>query len=247
MKFPETGMIPDKMTVIKLYRDIHNFCEPSMVARERTRTAFRDLPLIFLPESAQWVHLQSCVWEAPPCLRRIRPIAHIYGPAQSFFKNILSLQDAGIGDFVNELLAHENNTPSVVQIKELLLELSSRINPRLTYDLKALENSRIFPVKNTQRQLVLVPGSDPKWFIPDGKNLSVSFSGMVHLLDFGLGDQKRLEPLLEKMGIWGQHLSHLVTKREVVEGILASQKLDAIVYPTFRAISRVVSSFFPTG
>ncbi|OBW65625.1 MAG: hypothetical protein AUREO_043040 [Aureobasidium pullulans] len=224
MKFPETGMIPDKMTVIKLYRDIHNFCEPSMVARERTRTAFRDLPLIFLPESAQWVHLQSCVWEAPPCLRRIRPIAHIYGPAQSFFKNILSLQDAGIGDFVNELLAHENNTPSVVQIKELLLELSSRINPRLTYDLKALENSRIFPVKNTQKQLVLVPGSDPKWFIPDGKNLSVSFSGMVHLLDFGLGDQKRLEPLLEKMGIWGKHLSHLVTKREVVEGMAQATK-----------------------
>ncbi|TIA48574.1 hypothetical protein D6C77_09866 [Aureobasidium pullulans] len=142
MKFPETGMIPDKMTVIKLYRDIHNFCEPSMVARERTRTAFRDLPLIFLPESAQW----------------------------------------------------------------------------------ALENSRIFPVKNTQKQLVLVPGSDPKWFIPDGKNLSVSFSGMVHLLDFGLGDQKRLEPLLEKMGIWGKHLSHLVTKREVVEGMAQATK-----------------------
>ncbi|THW02710.1 hypothetical protein D6D26_04062 [Aureobasidium pullulans] len=104
MKFPETGMIPDKMTVIKLYRDIHNFCEPSLVARERTRTAFRDLPLIFLPESAQW----------------------------------------------------------------------------------ALENSRIFPVKNTQKQLVLVPGSDPKWFIPDGKNLSKYI----------------MKPLLESIEIW---------------------------------------------
>ncbi|KAH0381611.1 hypothetical protein KCU92_g6939, partial [Aureobasidium melanogenum] len=218
MKFPASGVSPDKMTVIKLYRDIHSFCEPSLTARERTRNAFKDLPLIFLPETLKWVNLQTCVWEAPSCLRKVRPIAHIYGPVQSFFKNILNLQDAGIGDFVNELITHDNVTPHITLIKELLLELSARISPRLTYDLKALDNCRIFPVIDAQKQRVLMSGIDSRWFIPDGRNLSTSFSGIIPLLDFSLGEQKRLEPLLEKMGVWGKHLSEKVNKQEVVEG-----------------------------
>jgi hypothetical protein len=218
MKFPASGITPDKMTVIKLYRDIHNFCEGGMHTRDRTRAAFKDHPLIFLPESSTWVHLQTCVWDAPPCLRQVRPIAHIYRPAQPFFKNILNLHDAGIGHFINELVTHDNVISSTPLVKELLLELGSRISPRLTYDLKALDNCRIFPVVNAQKQQALMSGNDPRWFIPDGRNLNVSFNGIIPLLDFTLGEQKRLEPLLEKMGIWGKHLSAMVTKQEVVEG-----------------------------
>ncbi|KAI5276433.1 hypothetical protein E4T47_00597 [Aureobasidium subglaciale] len=218
MKFPKTGIKPDKMTMIKLYRDISMFCDPSLVARDHARAAFRDHPLIFLPDTGSWVHLRTCVWEAPPCLRRVCPIAHIYGPVQSLFKNILNLQDAGIGDFVNELVSHDNNISSIVHIKELLLELSSRISPRLTYDLKALDNCKIFPVVDMQKQRVLMSGNDPRWFIPDGRNLTMSFSGIIPLLDFTLAEQKKLEPLLDKMGIWARHLSEKVNKEEVVEG-----------------------------
>ncbi|KAI4721056.1 hypothetical protein E4T48_02728 [Aureobasidium sp. EXF-10727] len=227
MKFPSSGVTPDKMTVIKLYRDIHTFCESSMSARERTRAAFKEHPLIFLPDTSKWVHLQTCVWEAPPCLRKVRPIAHIYGPVQSFFKNILSLHDAGIGDFVNELITHDNVISSIALLKELLLELGSRINPRLQYDLKALDNRRIFPVINAQKQRVLMAGTDPQWFIPDGRNLTTSFSGVIPLLDFSLGEQKRLESLFEKMSIFGKHLSEKVTKHEVVEGKEQAMK-DAV-------------------
>jgi hypothetical protein len=218
MKFPTSGVTTDKMTVIKLYRDIHMFCEGSMNARERTRAAFKEHPLIFLPESSKWIFLQTCVWEAPPCLRKVRPIAHIYAAVQPFFKNILNLHDAGIGDFINELITHDNVISSIVMIKELLLELSSRVNLRQTYDFKALENCRIFPVTNAQERQALVTGNDPSWFIPDGRNLNVSFDGIIPLLSFTLGDQKRLEPLLDRMGIWGKCLSEKVTKQEVVEG-----------------------------
>jgi hypothetical protein len=234
MKFPASGITTDKMTVIKLYRDIHMFCEGSMSARERTRAAFKEHPLIYLPESSKWVHLQTCVWDAPPCLRKVRPIAYIYAPVQPFFKNILSLHDAGIGDFINELIAHDNVISSITLIKELLLELSSRINPRLTYDFKALDNCKIFPVTNTQKQQALVAGNDPNWFIPDGRNLNVSFDGIISLLNFTLGDQKRLEPLLDKMSIWGKHLSEKVTKQEVVEGKDQATK-DAVHTRKFQA------------
>ncbi|KAK6007550.1 hypothetical protein QM012_004364 [Aureobasidium pullulans] len=210
MEFPSSGVSPDKMTIIKLYRDIHNFCEPSMNARERTRTAFKDLPPIFLPDNSKWVNLQACVWEAPQCLRKVRPIAHIYGPVH--------LQDAGIGDFVNELIMHDSIISSIAVVKELLLELSARINPLLAYDLEALDNCRIFPVISAQKQRVLMSGIDARWFIPDGRNLSTSFNGIIPLCDFSLGEQKRLEPLFDKMGIWGKHLSEKVTKQEVVEG-----------------------------
>ncbi|KAI4755442.1 hypothetical protein E4T52_12458 [Aureobasidium sp. EXF-3400] len=218
MKFPASSIMTDKMTVIKLYRDIHMFCEGSMHARDRTRAAFKEHPLIFLPESSKWVHLMTCVWEAPSCLRKVRSIAHIYGPVQPFFKNILNLHDAGIPDFLNELITYDNVISSTILIKELLLELGSRVNPRLTYDFKALDNCRIFPVINEQKQQALMTGNDSRWFIPDGRNLKVSFEGIIPLLNFTLGEQKRLEPLLDKMGIWGKHLSEKVTKQEVVEG-----------------------------
>ena len=217
IKFSTSGMTTDKMTIIKLYREIYLFCEGSMNARERTRVAFKDHPLIFLPENSTWVHIQTCVWEAPPCLRRVCPIAHVYGPVQPFFKNILNLHDAGIGDFVTELIAYDNVNSSVTLIKELLLELGSRINPRLTYDLKALDNCRIFPVIKAQKQQALMSGNET-WFIPDGRNLHEAFSGIVPLLSFTLGEQKRLEPLLDKLGIWDKHLSGKVTKQEVVDG-----------------------------
>jgi hypothetical protein len=180
------------------------------------------------------VHLQTCVWEAPPCLRKVRPIAYIYAPVQPFFKNILSLHDAGIGDFINELIAHDNVISSITLIKELLLELSSRINPRLTYDFKALDNCKIFPITNTQKRQALVAGNDPSWFIPDGRNLNVSFDGIISLLNSTLGDQKRLEPLLDKMSIWGKHLSEKVTKQEVVEGKDQAKK-DAVHTRKFQA------------
>lgn len=56
------------------------------------------------------------------------------------------------------------------------------------------------------------------WFIPDGRNLHEAFNGIVPLLSFTLGEQKRLEPLLDKLGIWDKHLSGKVTKQEVVDG-----------------------------
>lgn len=51
-----------------------------------------------------------------------------------------------------------------------------------------------------------------------GRNLHEAFNGIVPLLSFTLGEQKRLEPLLDKLGIWDKHLSGKVTKQEVVDG-----------------------------
>lgn len=223
MKFADSGASTDRMTVTNLYREIYAFCEASTTAREQTRSAFRDRPLIFLPDGSRWVHLRSCVWEAPQCLQTVRSVAHIYAPVQNFFKNILNLQDAGVPDFVNELVAHDDSLSSTRHIKMLLLELSARINPRLSYNLKALETCRVFPVKDIHGQTALMRVHDT-WFIPDGRNLRASFENILHLLDFGVGEQKRLEPLFDKLGVWGRHLSEKVIKHEVVEGIAQALK-----------------------
>ncbi|KAH0010046.1 hypothetical protein KCU78_g10474, partial [Aureobasidium melanogenum] len=216
-KLSQSATDPDKMIVLRLYRDILWWCEQSAAAREKTTKAFKDYSLVYL--NGKWITLTNCVWEAPRCLHNVLSLASQYPSARPLFKSILSVPDAGIDHFIAELVILDNDVSSMERIKEMLLELSIRVKLQPKSKLNALDHRKIFPVLAVDGKLQLFTAGDWRWFIPDAPHLKKAFSGVLPLLDYDITSQERLEPLLHHMKVWDKRLSQNVIEQEVVEGL----------------------------
>lgn len=225
VKFSQNLAKPDKSAVARIYKDILMHCEHSATAKERTKAAFKNLPLVYLNET--WVYLQTCVWDAPLCLRKVRPLAPHYSIVKPLFKSVLGLQDANADDFVAELSALDNDAGSIESIKDMLLELSDRVRSQPNCNFTPLKGRKVFPVVGVEGRVNLSAESDNRWFISDAPHLKDSFKGVLPLLDFDITNQERLEPLLHAMQIWNRRLSQNAEEQEVVEGESQAVREDA--------------------
>ncbi|KAG9951782.1 hypothetical protein KCU85_g2688, partial [Aureobasidium melanogenum] len=217
LKLSQSATEPDKLIVLRLYRDILWYCEQSAAAREKTTKAFKNYSLVYL--NGKWITLTNCVWEAPRCLQNVLSLALHYAPVRTLFKSVLSVPDAGIDHFVAELVMLDNDVSSMDRIKEMLLELSVRVKSQPKSKIDALDHRKIFPVLATDGKLQLLTAGDWRWFIPDAPHLKKAFNGVLPLLDYDITSQERLEPLLHHMKVWDKRLSQNAIEQEVVEGL----------------------------
>jgi hypothetical protein len=74
---------------------------------------FGDLDLIFLPGifSASWVHPSQCVWDGPTWFDNLHRLSGFteYRGLEELFHNILQVPNAGVGHFLDNIVATKTN------------------------------------------------------------------------------------------------------------------------------------------
>lgn len=195
------------------------YCDPN--TKEFVQLAFKARPLIFVVRSkrGEWTHMTDCIWEAPPCLRKIVPLAPIYDNQAHLFQGILGIKNATAAYIIKELATLHNLTTEVELIKDMLSALSEKLKlPKERYKIEELDGLKIFPVISLSGAVMLVSNRDKRWFIPDGPSLKKAFLNRVLLLDFTQTGQEMLQPLLDKMFVADRKLSQRAMVREYVNG-----------------------------
>lgn len=193
-----------------------------------TRTFFKDNPLVYLVQThyqnaGVWIDIKKCCWDAPDCLRSVTALRPCYPDLKPLFQGILGLQNASVETIVAEIVQLDGNVDAVGDIKNMLLALGSQIlqpadTTKMQSALRQLEKHRVIPIKGKEGQSILVTLTDQRWFVADRKSYQKAFGGKVHLLDFSLRDQQKLEPLLSRFSISLRRISELVVEETVIKG-----------------------------
>ncbi|EFQ26641.1 uncharacterized protein GLRG_02461 [Colletotrichum graminicola M1.001] len=208
-----------------------------LVSTDTCMTFKSEKKLVYHP-SRGWLSLQDCVWKSANPLKSTTTLADVYPECDDFFRGVLSIQDAGISEVVEEL-KRISNTPessqeveSMKSIMFILCDYLAEAGPmgrRLhTKEKDEVLHLQVFPVVKSSLQphdsgraarRIL----DETWYIADRTALREAFLGKVEILDFDINDVDKLLPLIEWLDLDKRRLSKAVEERTVCTGSTVMQ------------------------
>ena len=151
-----------------------------------------------------------------------------YPKLETLFVKHLGVQNASIGNMVDELLKCKGQIPEVENIKGLLEAINARLS--MNYDddsINRLHDARVFPTCISTGAVQLHSCLDTDWFIADTDRLRGCFEDKLLVLDFPTKDTKntgRLEPLLKRLSLLDRRLSGVVKEKTLTTGTLDLEK-----------------------
>lgn len=153
-------------------------------------------------------------------MHSVTTLSSRYRELQELFVTKLGVGDATASDVVEELCGLSGQSDKRAAIKALLSSLSGFIKAgRFDDSLLAKMTDaqlKIFPMRGARCDLMSMTDGD--WLIPDRERIARSFGSDVAFLDFDLPTQRRLEPLISKLGLQGRLLSKNYSEETSIAG-----------------------------
>lgn len=166
---------------------------------------FEEHGLIYVPSESSWHSPASCVWETAPRIGRQYGISTPYARLERFFVRGLSIQTPTASTYVEQLqVLAEERPPNNSAIKSAIHNINT-LHPT-DADLDCIKSLRCLPVKMANGAVELArPAS--QFFIADRIEYETAFQGKVPIMDFPLGDVRRLKPFLTALELGNRYMS----------------------------------------
>lgn len=189
--------------------------------------------LIFLPSSKnlsnnqvpQWVTSNECIWEGHSSLQKIPRLAVHYPSYETFFRNLLNIQDANLKTFVSEI-GKISPKDTLGYIQNLLVTTSHYIHAASFSDLRddrifiQLREYKMWPVSfgESNQEFDVLMDSKEAWYIPDHEHLRRCFRGKLPFLSVHTRTLAVLPPLFELLGVEKRLISAASRSKPTTEG-----------------------------
>ena len=174
-----------------------------------------------------WYSTSDCLWSSTIAVRGKVTLGKYYGELKDLFVNKL-----GVMSLTPQMVYDELRQPSQRNIEETkmaLFALNEFLEAAPIYlDPEPVRKAKIFPVRYPDATFVL--GSiEMDFAIGDRGRLRAKFENKINLLDFDLGDVRRLKPFFDWLKLKDRYLSKWVrenTSISKVELPISSKKRD---------------------
>ncbi|KAJ3546237.1 hypothetical protein NM208_g2100 [Fusarium decemcellulare] len=179
-----------------LYRYLDEYIEPTT----DMRAAFEEAPLIYheTPYEFGWYKTSDCLWSSETTIRGVK---------------LLTLQMV-----YDEL--RQSPQSSREEVKVAILSFNRLLQAeRTNLDPEPIRKAKIFPVRYPNGSVIL-DSVDVEFAIGDRDKLKANFQDKISLLDFDLGDVRRLKPFFEWAGLQERYLSNSVRERTSISSEL---------------------------
>ncbi|KAK0705518.1 hypothetical protein B0H67DRAFT_558107 [Lasiosphaeris hirsuta] len=191
--------------------------------RLEMKQLFEENALVFVStklkrQQGSWHKASDCLWSTATVIRGKKTLAKLYGNAlEKFFTDMLGVEKLSAKMVIQEMMKL-TLLSTVEEVKKLLWSLNSLLesgNPQESLQREKLLKKSILPVRSPKG--VVEPGSAGVEFgIPDRKELEEKFRNKISMLDFTLGDVRKLKPFLRWAGLEDRYLSHMVRETPVL-------------------------------
>ena len=194
------------------------------------REAFQNERLVFVPDSGCknpgegcWVTTDDCVWDGPPCLKRIYRLKPHYHENVTLFRRILGLRQAGLSKLLREV-QQISPTDSVTYIQDIFIATSLIVHDATYTELKdqspyaKLVSLKIWPVLNEDQNGTQFDCLTDIWYIPDNTYLRDIFCGKLKFLAFDKESFGYLLPLIKLLGLERRMISKAARSESRMKG-----------------------------
>ncbi|KAJ4246269.1 hypothetical protein NW762_013620 [Fusarium torreyae] len=201
--------------------DLYRYLNEEVASSEDMRAAFEGSPLIFVEQHgvSGWYTTLDCLWSSPIAISGKVVLNESYGELKDFFVKKLRVMS-----LTPEILYDELRQPSqrnIHETKTALFTLNGFLkNVPIYLDPEPVRKAKVFPVRNPDGTSVL-SSVDSDFAIGDRDTLRAKFEDKISLLDFDLGDVRRLKPLFDWLRLKDRYLSRCVKETTSTSGGVA--------------------------
>ena len=159
------------------------------------------------------MHIDTCVWTGPNCLRATPCLEKLYPERERFFRETLRLGDADIRTLVHEARKFMS-TDSKDRIAQVLVAISKYLKLSDAWSaVQLLATCHIFPVVtgawHPEFDSLCSAVETDMWFIADRPHLKESFEGLVPLVALDTDIVENIKPFIDAMGCEHRVLSRV--------------------------------------
>lgn len=202
-----------------------------------SRVEFTRHPLVFIEGLKRWVFLHDCVWSGPH-LASVYYLSTEFPQCKTLFRDHLNLGNVTLDHVIHELECVTSST-SFSRLEELLLQLNRYLRKGSPKNcLSKLKGKGIIPVRKPNGTLCRMNYDSYNWYLADRQKLWDCFNRKLPLITFDVTTVRKLDPLIQAMGLSDYLLSE--ADKQVLEAI------GDIIYDEERSLElRRRVSYFP--
>jgi len=173
--------------------------------------------LIYHMKDDRWVYLWDCVWQAPPCLRKVYALSSDYSSCEDLFRTKLNVGNSTIDHVITEILdmgatSFSDPASTVFRRKTLIFAINDLLRLNIKSPIDRLSGKDFIPKK------LSLSTSLPFLYVADQGRLWRNFYGRLDLIDFSPDEIKLLAPLLSAIGLCNSLLSKVVKETQSLNG-----------------------------
>ncbi|KAF5625626.1 hypothetical protein F52700_8991 [Fusarium sp. NRRL 52700] len=201
---------------------IYQYLDSKTISPE-TRRKFHDLPLILVKDGghSEWLRASECFWSEADTGDLNSNLQKCYPDLEDFFLEKLDVKIAAYDKLLNT--TSDNPEDFLEIITSFADDFGESIHKFLA---EPVRRAKVFPVRNPGGEISLV-SLDTDFAIADREGLQRELQDHIRILDFDLGDVRRLWPLFQWLNIQARYLSRCVKRSVTVsEDDEASEEVD---------------------